>query len=97
MSDMEVTREELLTREEAAKRLTALAEALAGGEKVEVALGATRLTVRVPDKVRCEIEIEISDDEVELEVELKWPLGKQAAKPRTRTAAARRVSSRGGR
>ncbi|HEV7648678.1 MAG TPA: amphi-Trp domain-containing protein [Actinophytocola sp.] len=115
MSDLEVTNKELLTRDEAAQRLTALAAALAGGEKVEVTLGATRLEIRVPDEVRCEIEIEVDDDEVELEVELKWSLGKRsaapvkpaakpavkpAAKPATpsrRTAAAAKVSARGGR
>jgi amphi-Trp domain-containing protein len=108
MSDLEVTREEVLSRDEAAKRLAALAAALADGEKVEVAFGATKLEMRVPDEVRCEIEIEVDDDEVELEVELKWSLGKRskaaaaeattkaAAKPRTRTAAGR-VSPRGGR
>lgn len=97
MSDVEVTREELLTRGEAAERLAALAAALAGGEKVEVTLGATKFAVHVPDEVRCEIEIEVDDDEVELEVELKWSLGKKTAKPRAKTAAAGRVSTRGGR
>jgi amphi-Trp domain-containing protein len=94
MSDMEVTREELLTRAEAAERLATLAAALAGGEKVAIALGATRLEVHVPDQVRCEIELEVDGDEVELEVELRWSLGGRPAKG---TPAAARVSRPGGR
>ncbi len=94
MSDVEVKRAELLTRAEAARRLAALAAALADGEKVELALGASTLKVHVPDQVRCEIEIEIEDDEVELELELKWSLAKPAAK---KTAATRRVTPAAGR
>ncbi|QRP50483.1 amphi-Trp domain-containing protein [Amycolatopsis sp. FDAARGOS 1241] len=73
MSTLEVTREELLTREEAANRLSTLAAALAGGEKVVVPLGGSKVKVHVPDHVRCEIELEVDGDEVELEIELKWP------------------------
>jgi amphi-Trp domain-containing protein len=106
MSNVEVKREELLTRAEAAHRLAALADALAEGEKAEVALGASTLKVHVPDQVRCEIEIEIDGDEVELELELKWSMAKPAASTRTnakpatgttKTAAARRVSTPAGR
>jgi amphi-Trp domain-containing protein len=89
MSDVEVKRAEVLTRDEAARRLAALAEALSGGEKVEVALGASTLKVHVPDEVRCEIEIEVDDDEVELELELKWTL----AKPAKSAAATKPVSA----
>lgn len=73
MSTLEVTRAELLTREEAARRLSTLAAALADGEKVVVQLGGSSVTVRVPDHVRCEIELEVDEDEVEMEIELKWP------------------------
>ncbi|WP_166459555.1 amphi-Trp domain-containing protein [Amycolatopsis pithecellobii] len=72
MSTLEVTREELLTREEAARRLSTLAAALADGEKVVVSLGSSNVKMHVPDHVRCEIELEVDGDEVELEVELKW-------------------------
>lgn len=98
MSDVEVSRTESLTRHEAARRLAALATALADGGRVEVDLGASKLTLHVPDQVRCEVEVEVDGDEVELELELKWstatapsdPPGKEPAraKParRTRTA-----------
>lgn len=74
MSDLEIERKESLTRGEAAKRLMAIAEALAGGGKVELDLGGTSLSLRVADDVRAEVEVEVDGDEVELEFELKWSL-----------------------
>lgn len=84
MTDIEVKREETLSRDEAAQRLAALAAALANGGKVELALGASTLKMNVPDEVKVEVEVEIDGDEVELEVEMKWSTGKPA---RTSTAA----------
>jgi amphi-Trp domain-containing protein len=75
MSDVEVSQTESLSRREAARRLAALAEALANGGHVEVELGASRLKLHVPDEVRCEIELEIDGGEIELELELKWSTG----------------------
>jgi len=72
VSDVEVSRTEALTRQEAAGRLAALATALADGGRVQVELGATTLTLHVPDQVRCEVEVEVDGDEVELELELTW-------------------------
>ena len=72
MSDVEVSRTESLTRQEAAQRLSALATALAEGGHVKVQLGASTLKLHVPDHVRCEVEVEVDGNEVELELELKW-------------------------
>jgi amphi-Trp domain-containing protein len=72
LSDVEVSRTETLSRSEDARRLAALAAALADGGHVEVELGASKLKLHVPDHVRCEIEVEVDGDEVELELELKW-------------------------
>ncbi|GAA4547182.1 amphi-Trp domain-containing protein [Pseudonocardia xishanensis] len=72
MSDVEVSRTDALSRQDAARRLAALAAALADGDTVKVQLGDTRLKLHVPDDVRCEVEVEVDGDEVELEVELKW-------------------------
>ena len=72
MSDVEVSRTESLSRHEAARRLAALAAALSDGGDVELALGSSVVTLRVPDHVRCEVEVEVDGAEVELEVELKW-------------------------
>jgi amphi-Trp domain-containing protein len=72
MSDVEISRKESLTRHEAARRLSALADALGAGGHVEVELGASTVKLHVPDHVRCEVEVEVDGDEVELELELKW-------------------------
>ena len=88
MSDVEVSRTESLTRQEAAQRLSALATALAEGGHVKVQLGASTLKLHVPDHVRCEVEVEVDGDEVELELELKWST--VAAEPAAPATAARR-------
>jgi amphi-Trp domain-containing protein len=72
MDLMEITEKERLTREEAAARLRALADALARHNEVEFDRGGLRFKVRVPDEVDFKLEIEIEDDEKELEIELKW-------------------------
>jgi amphi-Trp domain-containing protein len=72
MADVEVTYREPLTRERAAKCLSALATALDDQGEVELDLGVTTMKVHVPGQVRCKIEVEIDRDEVELEVELTW-------------------------
>jgi amphi-Trp domain-containing protein len=77
MSDVEVTYKEPATREETARTLSALAEALADGGKVELTLGHTSITVRVPGEVQCKVEVEIDKDEVEFEVELRWSTSKR--------------------
>jgi amphi-Trp domain-containing protein len=81
VSDVEVSRTESLTRHEAARRLSALATALAAGGRVKVELGASTLTLHVPDHVECEVEVEVDGDEVELELELKWSTAAAAADP----------------
>ena len=72
MDLMEITEKERLSREEAAARLHALADALARHNEVEFDRGGVRFKVHVPDEVDFKLEIEIGDDERELEVELKW-------------------------
>lgn len=77
MSDVEVTYKEPLTREQAARTLAALADALADTGKVELTLGRTSMTVHVPGEVQCKVEVEIDEDEVEFEVELRWSTAKR--------------------
>jgi amphi-Trp domain-containing protein len=72
MADLKVELKESLTRQQAADKLSALARALAEGGKVDLQLGGTTMTLRVPDEVRTEFEVEVEGDEVELELELKW-------------------------
>jgi amphi-Trp domain-containing protein len=72
MDLMEITEKERLSREEAAARLHALADALARHNEVEFDRGGVRFKVHVPDEVAFKLEIEIGDHERELEVELTW-------------------------
>ena len=88
MADVELKRKESLTRKEAAERLSALATALADGGKVELNLGASTVSLNVPDHVRAEFEVEIDGDEVELEIELKWSIGDGTAASATAAEAA---------
>ena len=72
MDLIEISEEERLSREEAAARLHALADALARHNEVEFERGGLRFKVHVPDEVNLKLEIEIGDDERELEIELTW-------------------------
>ena len=72
MSDVEVTHAERATRADTARMLSALAKALAGDGKVELALGPTTMQVHVPDEVHCKVEVETDRDELEFEIELRW-------------------------
>ena len=80
MSDLELKRKESLTKAEVAKRLSAFAKALAGGDDVELEMGNTSMSVRVPDDVRVEFEVEVDGDEIEIEIELKWSTSSAAGR-----------------
>jgi amphi-Trp domain-containing protein len=60
-----------LSREEAAARLHALADALAQNNSIEFEREGRRITVSVPAEVDLKIEVELGDSN-ELEVELTW-------------------------
>ena len=72
MDLIEISEKQRLSREEAAARLHALADALARHNEVEFERGGLRFKVHVPDEVNLKLEIEIGDDERELEVGLTW-------------------------
>jgi amphi-Trp domain-containing protein len=72
MDLIEIAEKERLSREDAAARLKALAEALASNNEVEFERGGMRITVHVPDEVNLKLEIEVGDEESELEIELSW-------------------------
>jgi amphi-Trp domain-containing protein len=72
MEILKIESEELVSREEAAARLRAIADALAAHNDVEMEWEGKRVTVHVADQVKLEVEIEVGDDETELEIELKW-------------------------
>jgi amphi-Trp domain-containing protein len=62
---------ERMSREDAAARLRALADALSSNNSVEFQRDGRRITVRVPDEVNLKVEVELGDDN-ELEIELTW-------------------------
>ncbi|MER6300645.1 amphi-Trp domain-containing protein [Kitasatospora sp. NPDC001539] len=75
MKDLEFEQKRTLSRDEAADQLDALAAALRRGGQAELDLGPGKLTLRIPDELRTEIEVELNDGEIELEIELAWRTG----------------------
>lgn len=71
MDLFEIDDTQRMTREQAAARLRALADALARHNSVEFQRNGHRITVDVPDEVELKIEVEIGE-ESELEIELNW-------------------------
>jgi len=64
---------ERMSREEAAAKLHALADALAKNNSVEFQREGRTITVRVPAHVNLKVEVEVGDEgESELEIELTW-------------------------
>lgn len=87
MSDLKFEQKRSLSRLEAADQLTALAAALREGGDTELELGAGTLSLRIPDDLRSEIEVEIDNGEIELEIELTWPTAAaKRRKPPTKAA-----------
>jgi len=72
MDLLQIERSETLNREEVAKRLHALADALARHNEIEFDRGGSHFRLKVPDEVRVKVELEVGDDETELEIELTW-------------------------
>ena len=68
---LEVTEQQVLTREEAAARLRALADQLARHNEVAFVREGVRYTVKVPRQVELTVEIELGEEN-EIEVEIKW-------------------------
>ncbi|MFC9127818.1 amphi-Trp domain-containing protein [Streptomyces sp. NPDC057099] len=73
MTDLKFEQKRSLSRLEAADQLTALAAALREGGDAELELGSGTLSLRIPDDLRSEVEVEIDNGEIELEIELTWP------------------------
>ena len=62
-----------MSREEAAARLHALADAIAKNNSVQFDRAGRQITVRIPDQVDLKVEVELGGEgENELEVELTW-------------------------
>ena len=72
MNLLEIEQSETLRREEVARRLHALADALERHNNIEFDRGGAHFRLKVPDEVRVKVELEVGDDETELEIELAW-------------------------
>lgn len=71
MDLFEIDNTTTVSREDAAAKLHALADALARHNSVEFERDGRRITVSIPDQVQLKIEVEIGDEN-ELEIELTW-------------------------
>ncbi|MCW2788247.1 MAG: hypothetical protein JWQ91_3014 [Aeromicrobium sp.] len=71
MDLFEIDTTQRLSREQAAARLHALADALSRHNSVEFERDGRRVTVSIPDQVDLKIEVELGEDN-ELEIELTW-------------------------
>ena len=70
MKLMELKEKTVLSREEAAARLHAIADELASGNDVVIEREDMRFIAPIPDQVHLKVEFEI--DGSELEIELTW-------------------------
>ena len=71
MDLLELEQKQKLSREAAAEKLRALADALSRHNSVEFVKNGQRIPVDVADEVEMSVEIEVGDDK-ELEIEIKW-------------------------
>ncbi|MEL7157057.1 MAG: amphi-Trp domain-containing protein [Actinomycetota bacterium] len=72
MELLEIENERSLTREEAAAWLQELAHQLARNNQLQVRQDGLKYTIRVPDQVTMEVEIEIEEDGAKLEIDIEW-------------------------
>jgi amphi-Trp domain-containing protein len=72
MDLIELQEKDVLSREQVAARLHAIADELAAGNDIIMERSGLRFVAKVPDEVRLKIEFEISEDETEFEIELTW-------------------------
>jgi amphi-Trp domain-containing protein len=81
MVELKFERKDSLSRQEAVRRLRAIADALDGNDRrAELELGSETIDFPVASDVRFELEVELDDDELELEIELKWSVKDAAPK-----------------
>jgi amphi-Trp domain-containing protein len=72
MDIVKIEKKQVLRREEAAQQLREIADELASGNGILMERDGLRVTVKVPDEVTMEVEVEIEADEREFEITLSW-------------------------
>ena len=69
---LEVEEGAKMSREAAAERLRKLADQLSRHNEVAFVREGVRYSVKVPNEVELNLEIELGEDGSEIEVEIKW-------------------------
>jgi amphi-Trp domain-containing protein len=72
MDIAKISDKQVISREEAARRLHEIADELASGNGFRVERGGLTVDVTVPDEVTMSVEVEIESDEREIEIEIGW-------------------------
>ena len=72
MELLEVKHKQALSREEAAKLLHQIADAMAKQNSLHFSRDGLKCAVNIADQVDMEIELEVEDDGSSLEIEIKW-------------------------
>jgi amphi-Trp domain-containing protein len=72
MDIVKIEKKQVLSREEAAQQLRDIADELASGNGILMERDGLRVTVKVPDEVTMEVEVEIEADKREFEITLSW-------------------------
>ena len=87
MADVRFERKRSLSRADAATWLTALSKGFTQGGDVVLPVGhGGTVTLRLPDEVQAEFEVEIKGDEVEVELEFTWTLSSTSTADGSATA-----------
>ena len=94
MKDLKFEQKTSLSRVEAADQLSALAAALREGGDAELELGPGTLSLRIPEDLRGEMEVEVGDGEIELEIEFKWPTAQTRTAPSQTAADTEKATTR---
>jgi amphi-Trp domain-containing protein len=72
MDLLELKEKNVVSREEAAAQMRAIADELASGNDIVMERDRLRFVAHVPDEVKLKIEFEVEDDGTEFEIELSW-------------------------
>lgn len=72
MDLVELKEKTVLSREEAAGRLHAIADELSSGNGIVIERDRLRFVAHVPDEVHMKVEFEVEEDGTEFEIELTW-------------------------
>ena len=72
MDLLEIEEKHEMRREEAAKLLHRIADALARQNDVQFVREGIKFTIDVPDQVEVELELEVGDDGTSFEIEINW-------------------------